>query len=48
MVIEEPKSTCHQALASRFVAVTDPWEKLPSVLPSTTTQAAGVPGSVLL
>src|SRR5207244_1199294 len=30
-----PRSTCHQAWASKPVWVTDPWAKLPSVLPST-------------
>src|ERR1039457_4783395 len=35
MAVEAPRSTCHQALESRLVAVTDPFEKFPSVVPST-------------
>ena len=49
-VAEAPKSTCHQAFRSRFVAVTDPSGKIPSVLPSTADAATAVaiPGKVLL
>src|ERR1022692_101633 len=47
---EAPKSTCHQGLVSRFVWVTEPSKKLPSVLPSTAPAAPVVayPASVLL
>src|SRR5437763_1685570 len=45
-----PKSTCHQALVSGLVAVTEPSRKLPSVLPSTAEAATAPanPGYVLL
>src|ERR1039457_6787290 len=39
MLDEAPKSTCHQALPSAFVAVTEPSRKFPSVLPSTAAAA---------
>src|SRR5436305_157526 len=47
---DAPRSTCHQALGSALVAVTEPLKKAPSVLPSTAEPAAaeGVPGTVLL
>src|ERR1039457_3442975 len=47
---EAPRSTCHQGVGSRLVAVTEPSGKLPSVLRSTATAAPSVeyPGSVLL
>src|ERR1039457_1593992 len=47
---EAPKSTCHQALVSALVAVTEPSGKLPSVLPSTADAALALafPGNVLL
>src|ERR1039457_4368007 len=50
MAAEAPKSTCHHAFGSRLVAVTEPSEKFPSVLPSTAAAAlsVGYPGSVLL
>src|SRR6185369_10362293 len=53
MVIEaidppDCKSTCHHGLASRLVAVTEFWKKLPSTKPSTATAATGEPGIVLL
>src|ERR1017187_7535243 len=49
-IAEAPKSTCHQALVSRFVAVTEPSEKFPPVRPSIAVAgfAEGYPGSVLL
>src|SRR5579871_6662074 len=49
-VEEAPRSTCHQALGSALVAVTEPSKKFPSVLPSTAAPATavGYPGSVLL
>ena len=42
MMADEPKSTCHQALVSAFVWVTEPSKKLPSVLPSTAAPGPGV------
>src|SRR5579871_303030 len=50
MVDETPRSTCHQALVSALVAVTELSKKLPSVLPSTAELAAAeaYPGNVLL
>src|SRR5579863_1817497 len=47
---EAPRSTCHQGFGSRFVAVTEPSKKAPSVFPSTAefATAVGYPGSVLL
>src|ERR1039457_6102334 len=50
MAADAPRSTCHQALRSWLVAVTEPSVKVPSVLPSTADAAPAVryPGSVLL
>src|SRR5580704_16564172 len=47
---EALRSTCHQGFGSMLVAVTEPSEKFPSVLPSTADAApsVGYPGSVLL
>src|SRR5260370_1276422 len=47
-VCDAPKSTSHQAKMSESVAVTEPGEKLPSVLPSMAAPGTGAPGSVLL
>src|SRR5579871_104905 len=48
MVAEEPRSTCHQALVSGLVAVTEPSKKAPSVFPSTAADGPELPDSVLL
>src|SRR6185369_12405613 len=48
MGAETCRSPCHQGLFSALVAVTDPPEKAPLVLPSTAAPAGGVPGMVLL
>src|ERR1017187_557282 len=47
---EAPRSTCHQALVSALVAVTEPSKKFPSGLPSTADAAPAVayPAMVLL
>src|SRR5579884_1065294 len=48
---EAPRSTCHHGYASRFVWLTDPSKKFPSVLPSTALDATVFgpkPPSVLL
>src|ERR1051326_3207815 len=42
--LEASRSTCHQALGSKLVAVTEPSKKLPSVLPSTAAEAPELPG----
>ena len=50
MVTDDPRSTCHHALSSRFVCVTDKSKNWPSVLPSTALAATalGYPAYVLL